>query len=141
MSAYAFCDGDHNVLDLAFACFDKNPVNQWHLLILARRHVATWFYSSAEETAALFSLLDEGKRLLGERFAPDGYNIGTNVGDATGQTVMRLYIHLIRRDRGDCANPRGGHAGCDSFPAFLSAGERRRSMLRRPSRPSSGRAS
>jgi len=114
MPACPFCDCDHDAPianELAFACFDKNPVNPGHLLILSRRHVATWFDVTSDEKVALFALLDEGKRLLDERFAPDGYNIGINVGDAGGQTIMHLHIHLIPRYHGDCANPRGGVRG------------------------------
>ena len=109
-----FCDSDHDALianGLAFACFDKNPVNQGHLLILSRRHVPTWFDAMTDEKAALFALIDEGKHLLDERFAPDGYNIGINVGDAAGQTIMHLHIHLIPRYCGDVENPRGGVRG------------------------------
>ena len=38
----------------------------------------------------------------------DGYNIGINVGEAAGQTVMYPHVHLIPRKKGDCANPKGG---------------------------------
>jgi len=49
--------------------------------------------------------------LLDERFHPDGYNIGVNVGEATGQTVMHLHVHLVPRYSGDVENPRGGVRG------------------------------
>lgn len=42
---------------------------------------------------------------------PDGYNIGINCGEAAGQTVMHLHIHLIPRYLGDLENPRGGVRG------------------------------
>lgn len=114
MPACPFCGGDHNAPignDFAFACFDKYPVNRGHLLILPRRHVATWFDATADERVALLALLDEGRRLLDERYSPDGYNIGINVGEVAGQTIPHLHIHLIPRYRGDCDNPRGGVRG------------------------------
>ena len=59
--------------------------------------------------------------MLDERFAPDGYNIGINVGEAAGQTILHLHLHLIPRYWGDCANPRGGVRGViparQSYPA------------------------
>ena len=82
-----------------------------HLLILPRRHVAGFFDASANERAALIELLDAGKALLDERYRPDGYNIGVNVGAAAGQTVLHLHVHLIPRYRGDVAEPRGGVRG------------------------------
>jgi diadenosine tetraphosphate (Ap4A) HIT family hydrolase len=75
------------------------------------RHVATWFEATADERAALLALVDEGKRMLDELHAPDGYNIGINVGVAAGQTIMHLHLHLIPRYRGDVADPRGGVRG------------------------------
>ena len=113
MNGCPFCAFDVPVIsnELAFACFDKYPVNPGHLLILPRRHVATWFEATKDEQAALLALLDEGRQLLDERYRPDGYNIGINVGAAAGQTIVHLHVHLIPRHCGDCAEPRGGVRG------------------------------
>ena len=48
------------------------------------------------------------KRRLDEEFHPDGYNIGINCGEAAGQTIPHLHIHVIPRYKGDVENPRGG---------------------------------
>jgi diadenosine tetraphosphate (Ap4A) HIT family hydrolase len=56
-------------------------------------------------------MVDEGKKLLDERFKPDGYNVGINLGADAGQTVMHCHIHLIPRRSGDTNNPRGGVRG------------------------------
>jgi len=93
---------------LAFAIYDKYPVSLGHALIVPRREVATWFEASPEEQAALLSLVDEVKQRLDAERRPDGYNIGINVGEAAGQTVMHLHVHLIPRYRGDMGDPRGG---------------------------------
>jgi diadenosine tetraphosphate (Ap4A) HIT family hydrolase len=108
-----FCDAADAVLGnaLAYARFDAHPVNPGHLLLLPRRHVEHFFLAAATERTALFDLVDAGRRLLEERFRPDGYNIGVNVGEAAGQTVMHLHVHLIPRYRGDVAEPRGGVRG------------------------------
>ncbi len=39
---------------------------------------------------------------------PDGFNIGINDGEAAGQTVPHLHLHLIPRFTGDVPEPRGG---------------------------------
>jgi diadenosine tetraphosphate (Ap4A) HIT family hydrolase len=66
------------------------------------------------ERSALRSwLLDEGRRLLDERFQPDGYNIGINIGEAAGQTILHLHVHLIPRHRGDLRRPARRRARCD----------------------------
>ena len=38
----------------------------------------------------------------------DAFNVGQNVGEAAGQTVMYPHIHMIPRRKGDMADPRGG---------------------------------
>ena len=113
MSVCPFCHVLNPVLanELAFACFDKFPVNDGHLLLVPRRHVASWFEASLEERTALMAPLDEARKLLQARYSPEGYNIGINVGKAAGQTIPHLHVHLIPRYRGDCANPRGGVRG------------------------------
>ena len=42
----------------------------------------------------------------------DSFNIGQNVGESAGQTVMYPHVHLIPRRAGDCEDPRGGVRHC-----------------------------
>jgi diadenosine tetraphosphate (Ap4A) HIT family hydrolase len=93
---------------LALAFFDRYPVNKGHVLIIPKRHVATYFDATPDETKAIANLLAEVKEQLDAQFAPDGYNIGVNVGAAAGQTIFHLHVHLIPRYVGDVADPRGG---------------------------------
>jgi len=86
-------------------------VNPGHLLLIPFRHVAGFFEATDEEQAALLALVREAKRLLDDRFHPDGYNIGVNVGTAAGQSVMHLHVHVIPRYAGDMEEPRGGVRG------------------------------
>ena len=52
---------------------------------------------------------DEVRRQLDAGPAPpQGYNIGVNIGEAAGQTVPHLHVHVIPRYRGDVPDPRGG---------------------------------
>lgn len=95
---------------LAFALFDGFPVVPGHVLVVTRRVVATWFDATREEQIALMSLVNDVKTILDERLKPkpDGYNVGFNAGEAAGQTVPHLHIHVIPRYLGDVADPRGG---------------------------------
>lgn len=108
-----FCHPEEVVLEneLVWARFDKFPVNPGHMLVITRRHITDFFASTKEERQAIDALLEEAKRLLDNRFNPDGYNIGINCGPAAGQTIMHLHIHLIPRYNGDMENPRGGVRG------------------------------
>jgi diadenosine tetraphosphate (Ap4A) HIT family hydrolase len=94
--------------DLCLALRDNYPVTDGHTLVVSRRHVATWFETTAEERVAIFDLVDRVKGNLDEALHPDGYNIGVNVGRAAGQTVMHLHVHVIPRYEGDVEDPTGG---------------------------------
>ena len=113
MTNCPFCSFKDAMLanDAAYVRQDKHPVTPGHLLIVTRRHFADYFEATTAERAALSDLLMAGKALLDERFQPDGYNIGVNVGATAGQTIMHLHVHLIPRYRGDVADPRGGVRG------------------------------
>ena len=87
---------------------DAYPVSPGHTLVIARRHVGSFFGLSAEERMSLLALLDIARDDLIRELAPQGFNIGMNDGSAAGQTVMHLHIHLIPRYDGDRADPRGG---------------------------------
>jgi len=94
----------------AFAIFDGYPVAPGHTLVVTRRVVQTWFEATPSEQAALMALVNDIKVFLDQRLdpTPDGYNVGFNCGDAAGQTVPHVHIHVIPRYRGDVVDPRGG---------------------------------
>ena len=96
---------------LAIARRDLYPVSKGHTLIIPRRHIVSFFETTEAERQAMLKLLDETKALLDREHQPDGYNIGINDGQAAGQTVMHLHMHLVPRYRGDQADPRGGIRG------------------------------
>jgi diadenosine tetraphosphate (Ap4A) HIT family hydrolase len=94
--------------NFALVIRDGFPVSPGHTLIIPRRHVGSFFEVTTEERDALFAHLDNAKAALDKEFAPAGYNIGINEGQAAGQTVMHLHMHLIPRYVGDRPDPRGG---------------------------------
>jgi len=94
--------------ELAFSARDSYPASPGHTLVIPRRHVASFFELTAEEVAACMQLIKEEKKLLDDEFKPDGYNIGVNVGQAGGQSIFHVHIHVIPRYKGDVENPQGG---------------------------------
>jgi diadenosine tetraphosphate (Ap4A) HIT family hydrolase len=93
---------------LAYARYDSNSLARGHVIVVPRRHVADFFEMSAAEQAAVLELLNTVRRLLQEKQAPDGFNIGVNVGKAAGQSRMHVHVHLIPRYQGDVPDPSGG---------------------------------
>lgn len=70
--------------------------------------MVNYFEATLAELEAINQLIHAVKELLDGRYKPDGYNIGTNVGQAAGQVVFHLHVHLIPRYWGDVEDPRGG---------------------------------
>lgn len=97
--------------DIGFVIYDKYPVSKGHCLIVPKREYSDYFESTNEEIEGLNKLLFETQQFLKEKFNPDGFNIGINSGEVSGQTVFHMHIHLIPRYTGDVENPEGGVRG------------------------------
>jgi diadenosine tetraphosphate (Ap4A) HIT family hydrolase len=110
-----FCNIDKERIiaenEWAFAIYDVYPVSQGHMLIIPKKHFDNYFEADPQTKEQLWKLVEECKKNVDKKFNPDGYNIGINCGEAAGQTVMHLHIHLIPRYKGDIGNPRGGVRG------------------------------
>jgi diadenosine tetraphosphate (Ap4A) HIT family hydrolase len=94
--------------ELAYVQPDINPVSRGHMLIIPFRHVSSFFDVTREEQAAILALVHGLKEHLDTRYHPTGYNIGVNVGEAAGQTIMHVHFHLIPRYTGDARGQRSG---------------------------------
>ena len=91
---------------------DAYPASPGHTLVIARRHVESFFDATADEQAGILAAVAEARLALDAELHPDGYNVGVNVGVAAGQTVMHVHVHVIPRFTGDTPNPRGGVRHC-----------------------------
>ena len=109
-----FCMHEHELIadsTDAFAILDKFPVNPGHVLVIPKRHVASYFDLSDQERLACWLMVQHVQHLIQERHNPDGFNLGINIGMAAGQTIYHVHIHLIPRYLGDIPEPRGGVRG------------------------------
>jgi diadenosine tetraphosphate (Ap4A) HIT family hydrolase len=95
--------------NLAYAIRDGFPVTEGHTLFMPKRHVSDYFGLVQSEVNAINLLVQEQRTLLMASDSKiEGFNIGMNCGEVSGQTVFHCHVHLIPRRRGDVANPRGG---------------------------------
>ena len=64
------------------------------------------------ERNAIQQLVEERRQaILDSDDTVTGFNIGNNIGEDGGQTVMHCHTHLIPRRKGDVNDPRGGIRG------------------------------
>jgi histidine triad (HIT) family protein len=88
--------------DTVVAFMDIQPVNEGHILVVPRAHAARLSGMGQETGAQLFRValrLSEAIRQSGVRC--DGVNLFLADGEAAGQEVFHVHLHLIPRFRGD----------------------------------------
>jgi diadenosine tetraphosphate (Ap4A) HIT family hydrolase len=95
--------------DLAYASYDSYPVSYMHCLVIPKRHVKNYFNLTDEEIIACNDLIKKIKiEVESKDNAIKGFNIGTNIGKTSGQSILHCHIHLIPRREDDVENPQGG---------------------------------
>jgi ATP adenylyltransferase len=83
---------------------DRYPVTEGHLLLIPKNTDPVSLMSTLYQAWVMGqSMIDRGEC--------DGFNIGMNMGEAAGQTIMYPHVHLIPRRKGDCEDPVGGVRG------------------------------
>ena len=66
-------------------------------VIIPKSDVGSPFELSDKEWADSKFLMLEVKEYIDNKYKPDGYNIGWNVGKAGGQEVAHAHVHIIPR--------------------------------------------
>ena len=88
------------------------PVTRHHTLIITNRHIDDFFDLTKDEMSDLDKVLKEQKKELKKLDNEiSAFNVGVNIGEDAGQSIMHCHIHLIPRRKGDVEDPRGGVRG------------------------------
>ncbi|MGH9162165.1 MAG: HIT family protein [Vicinamibacteraceae bacterium] len=78
------------------------PYNNGHLMVVPRRHFSTLAEAAPQELQELIGLTRLAEIALTDVYAPQGLNVGINLGKAAGAGVLdHLHIHLVPRWTGD----------------------------------------
>ncbi len=95
--------------NLAYASYDSYPVSEHHCLIIPKRHKIDFFDLSNDELIACSDLIKIIKNeIMRKDKSVKGFNLGTNIGKVSGQSIFHCHFHLIPRREGDVDNPQGG---------------------------------
>ena len=87
--------------DLFRAILDVNPAARGHIIILPKNHAANLFELPDEEASKILIVAKKIAKAVMETYHCDGINILQNNGEASGQTVFHLHVHVIPRFEGD----------------------------------------
>jgi histidine triad (HIT) family protein len=88
--------------DLVVAFMDIRPINAGHLLIVPRTHAACLSELDGETGGHMFQIaLQLAEAIRRSGVLCEGLNLFLADGEAAGQEVFHVHLHLIPRFRGD----------------------------------------
>ena len=88
-------DEDFNVI------MDASPAAKGHAIIIPKTHAADLFELPDEYAARIMGTAKKCGRAIMDTLGCDGLNVLQNNGEAAGQTVFHLHVHLIPRFKND----------------------------------------
>lgn len=80
---------------------DISPASKGHAIILVKNHAANVYELSEEDASAIYVVAKKVATAMQKVLKCDGINILQNNGEAAGQTVFHVHMHLIPRYKGD----------------------------------------
>lgn len=86
----------------AFVILNRYPYNSGHLMVVPNRHERDLEALTNSELTELMQLTQKCVSVLRKTFAPDGFNIGFNLGKPAGAGIDdHLHVHIVPRFTGD----------------------------------------
>lgn len=86
------------------AIMDVSPASRGHVIILPKNHSADIYEIPDDEAAGAMIVAKKIAAAMREALGCDGVNILQNNGEAAGQTVFHLHVHVIPRYENDTVN-------------------------------------
>ena len=86
------------------AILDVNPAARGHVIILPKNHAANIYELPDEDASKIMIVAKKSATAIEKAYHCDGVNILQNNGEAAGQTVFHLHVHVIPRFKGDTVN-------------------------------------
>jgi ATP adenylyltransferase len=88
--------------DDVFVILNAFPYNTGHVMVAPLRHVGELGELSEGERDQLFRVATRATEVIAGAMAPEGFNIGLNIGAASGAGIPgHLHIHVVPRWTGD----------------------------------------
>lgn len=87
--------------DSFIGILDINPSAKGHVIIIPKNHAANIFELSEKDAKEIFVVAKKIAEAIKKAYQPDGINILQNNGEAAGQTVFHLHVHVIPRYKDD----------------------------------------
>jgi len=101
-----FCEPEERLLvhrdARGIVMLNKFPYSSGHLLVAPARHTGDFGALDADEAAEVHRLAARGIAALEGEYAPDGFNLGWNLGRVAGAGIEdHVHLHVVPRWNGD----------------------------------------
>jgi len=104
----------------SLAFLDVKPHAKGHIMVIPKNHAVTILELDEESVKNLFATVKKVMGIVKAKLNPDGFNVGWNHGEAGGQVLQHLHVHIMPRYVGD--GGKSVHAIVDN-PGELSVAE------------------
>jgi ATP adenylyltransferase len=99
-------DGPENLIvyrgPKAFVMLNRYPYTSGHLMIVPYEHEPSLELLAAESRIDIMNLSARAIQVLQALYAPQGFNLGMNIGNAAGAGVIEhVHLHVVPRWVGD----------------------------------------
>ena len=91
--------------DDVLAFLDANPLARGHTLVIPKEHAQHVGDLNDDLASALFEAVTELTPHIRSTVGADAANVGINDGEAAGQEVPHVHVHIIPRFEGDGGSP------------------------------------
>lgn len=123
IAASDMSDDEANIVFRGATCFallNAYPYGTAHTLVVPYREVADLEALDPDETAEMWTVVTDTVRAVKRAYAPDGLNVGINLGKPAGGSVSEhLHVHVVPRWTGD-ANFMTAIANTRTLPEALA---------------------
>jgi ATP adenylyltransferase len=86
----------------AFVILNRYPYTSGHLMVVPNAHQPSMENLDSETSSEIMDLLKVSIKVLRAEYSPEGFNIGTNIGDVAGAGIAsHVHFHIVPRWAGD----------------------------------------
>ncbi len=88
--------------ELNFVVMNLFPYTGGHVMVAPKRHLGSLAEARTEELSEMMALARRLEGIFREAYAPDGINLGMNLGRSAGAGVAdHIHLHVVPRWNGD----------------------------------------
>lgn len=87
---------------LCYVILNRFPYNNGHLMVVPYQHAPSLEHFNRQTLTEMMMLVQRSLRVLQTAYEPEGFNVGMNIGEASGAGIAEhAHMHIVPRWAGD----------------------------------------